>query len=159
MALINATTKLTLASSVELAQTGPQRRRGLLGRDRMAEGSAMVITRCNAVHTIGMRFPIDVAFVDSRGRVKKVVEDLAPWRIALSPFATTVIEFRLLRAMVERLGEVVTHEELLAAGWPDVPDPAPEWLKPHMARLREKLVSVGAPVPVAVRGVGYRLDA
>jgi two-component system KDP operon response regulator KdpE len=76
-----------------------------------------------------------------------------------SPLPTTVIEFRLLRAMVERLGEVVTHDELLAAGWPDVPDPAPEWLKPHLARLREKLLNVGAPVPVAVRGVGYRLDA
>lgn len=72
---------------------------------------------------------------------------------------TTVIEFRLLRAMVEHLGEVVSHDDLLAAGWPDVPDPAPEWLKPHLARLREKLVSAGAPVPVAVRGVGYRLDA
>jgi DNA-binding response OmpR family regulator len=75
------------------------------------------------------------------------------------PLPTTVIEFRLLRAMVERIGEVVTHDELLAAGWPDVPDPAPEWLKPHLARLREKLVGAGAPVPVAVRGVGYRLDA
>ena len=74
------------------------------------------------------------------------------------PLPTTVIEFRLLRAMVERLGEVVTHGELLAAGWPDVPDPDPLWLKPHLARLREKLVSAGAPVPVAVRGVGYRLD-
>jgi DNA-binding response OmpR family regulator len=76
-----------------------------------------------------------------------------------SPLPTTVIEFRLLRAMIERLGEVVRHDELLAAGWPDVPDPAPEWLKPHLARLREKLVNAGAPVPVAVRGVGYRLDA
>jgi DNA-binding response OmpR family regulator len=74
------------------------------------------------------------------------------------PLPTTVIEFRLLRAMIERLGEVVTHDELLGAGWPDVPDPAPEWLKPHLARLREKLVTAGAPVPVAVRGVGYRLD-
>jgi DNA-binding response OmpR family regulator len=75
-----------------------------------------------------------------------------------APLPATVIEFRLLRAMIERLGEVVTHDQLLAAGWPDVPDPAPEWLKPHLARLREKLVAVGAPVPVAVRGVGYRLD-
>jgi DNA-binding response OmpR family regulator len=74
------------------------------------------------------------------------------------PLPTTVIEFRLLRALVERIGEVVTHDELLAAGWPDVPDPAPEWLKPHLARLREKLLGAGAPVPVAVRGVGYRLD-
>jgi DNA-binding response OmpR family regulator len=76
-----------------------------------------------------------------------------------TPLPATVTEFRLLRAMVERLGEVVPHDELLAAGWPDVPDPDPLWLKPHLARLREKLVSAGAPVPVAVRGVGYRLDA
>lgn len=76
-----------------------------------------------------------------------------------SPLPTTVTEFRLLRAMVERLGEVVPHDELLAAGWPDVPDPDPLWLKPHLARLREKLITAGAPVPVAVRGVGYRLDA
>jgi DNA-binding response OmpR family regulator len=75
------------------------------------------------------------------------------------PLPCTVTEFRLLRAMVERLSEVVSHEELLAAGWPDVPDPDPLWLKPHLARLREKLVAAGAPVPVAVRGVGYRLDA
>jgi uncharacterized membrane protein (UPF0127 family) len=40
-----------------------------------------------------MRFRIDVAFVDRQGLVRKVVEDLAPWRIALSPLATTVIEF------------------------------------------------------------------
>lgn len=76
-----------------------------------------------------------------------------------TPLPTTVTEFRLLRIMVERLGEVVPHDELLAAGWPDVPDPDPLWLKPHLARLREKLVTAGAPVPVAVRGVGYRLDA
>lgn len=75
------------------------------------------------------------------------------------PLPTTVTEFRLLRSMVERLGEVVTHDELLAAGWPEVPDPDPLWLKPHLARLREKLVTAGAPVPIAVRGVGYRLDA
>jgi DNA-binding response OmpR family regulator len=75
------------------------------------------------------------------------------------PLPTTVTEFRLLRAMVERLGEVVLHQELLDAGWPDVPDPDPLWLKPHLARLREKLIAAGAPVPVAVRGVGYRLDA
>jgi uncharacterized membrane protein (UPF0127 family) len=93
MALINASTRAAVASSVEIAQTSAQRRRGLLGRDGMAAGSALVITRCNAVHTFGMRFRIDVAFVDRHGLVRKVVEDLAPWRIALSPLATTVIEF------------------------------------------------------------------
>ena len=48
--------------------------------------------------------------------------------------------------------------DLLAYAWPGVADPDPLWLKPHLARLRTKLVAAGAPVPVAVRGVGYRLD-
>jgi DNA-binding response OmpR family regulator len=78
------------------------------------------------------------------------------WRGTAVP--ATVTEFRLLRLLVERIGEVVTHDELLAAGWPDVPDPDPLWLKPHLARLREKLISIGAPIPIAVRGVGYLLE-
>jgi DNA-binding response OmpR family regulator len=72
--------------------------------------------------------------------------------------AVTNIEFRLLDALVERAGEVVARDELLAAGWPDTPDPDPLWLKSHVARLRDKLSAAGAPVPTAVRGVGYRLD-
>ncbi|HYI20999.1 MAG TPA: response regulator transcription factor [Candidatus Limnocylindrales bacterium] len=78
------------------------------------------------------------------------------WRGALVP--ATAIEFRLLAALVEHLGELVSHADLLASGWPDVPDPDPLWLKPHLARLRDKLEAVGAPQPTAVRGVGYRLD-
>ena len=34
----------------------------------------------------------------------------------------------------------------------------PQWLKPHLARLRSKLEEAGAPVPASVRGVGYRLE-
>jgi DNA-binding response OmpR family regulator len=79
------------------------------------------------------------------------------WRDMLVP--ATAIEFRLLATLIERLGELVTHAELLAAGWPGVPDPDPLWLKPHLARLRDKLTAVGAPIPTAVRGVGYRLEA
>lgn len=78
------------------------------------------------------------------------------WRGTALPL--TAIEFRLLAAQVERLGEVTAHDELLANGWPGVPDPDPLWLKPHMARLRDKLEAVGAPLPSAIRGVGYRLD-
>ncbi len=70
----------------------------------------------------------------------------------------TIIEFRLLRVLIERLGEVVPHADLLAAGWPGVPDPDPLWLKPHLARLRDKLGHAGAAKPSAVRAVGYRLD-
>lgn len=72
--------------------------------------------------------------------------------------SATAIEFRLLAALIEHLGELVPHADLLAAGWPTEVDPDPLWLKPHLARLRDKLRAVGAPVPTALRGVGYRLE-
>jgi DNA-binding response OmpR family regulator len=78
------------------------------------------------------------------------------WRGRVIP--ATAIEFLLLETLIERIGELVPHTDLLAAGWPDVQDPDPLWLKPHLARLRDKLRASGAPVPVAVRGVGYRLE-
>ena len=69
----------------------------------------------------------------------------------------TPTEFRLLAALIARAGEVVERKALLRAGWPEERDPDPEWLKAHLARLRSKLVSAGAPDLVNVRGVGYRL--
>lgn len=58
-------------ASVETADTRAERRRGLLGRDTI--DGAYVIAPCRWVHTIGMQFPIDVAFVDDDHRVVKVV--------------------------------------------------------------------------------------
>ena len=69
----------------------------------------------------------------------------------------TKTEFLLLAALVQARGRVVPHARLLAAGWPGERDPDPQWLKPHVARLRGKLVAAGGPVPASVRGVGYRL--
>jgi DNA-binding response OmpR family regulator len=69
----------------------------------------------------------------------------------------TPTEFRLLAALAARPGELVERKALLRAGWPDERDPDPEWLKAHLARLRSKLESAGAPVPANVRGVGYKL--
>ncbi len=74
-----------------------------------------------------------------------------------SALALTPTEFRLLAALASRAGEVVDRRALLRAAWPDERDPDPEWLKAHLARLRSKLEGAGGPIPVNVRGVGYRL--
>ncbi len=58
-------------ASAECATTGAERRHGLLGRDTF--DGAMVIEPCRWVHTIGMRFPIDVAFLDADGLVLRTV--------------------------------------------------------------------------------------
>lgn len=58
-------------ASAEVAEGSSAKRRGLLGRDGI-EG-CFVIERCRWIHTIGMRFPIDVAFVDAEGSVLKTM--------------------------------------------------------------------------------------
>ena len=91
-ALVNARSGDIVATFVEVAATRAARRRGLLGRDTLPEGAALVITRSNAVHTFGMRFPLDVIFVDGTGVVRKIVRGLRPWRLAASPLARNVVE-------------------------------------------------------------------
>ncbi len=51
------------------------------------------------------------------------------------------------------------HLRLVRAGWPAEADPDLLWLKPHVARLRRKVQAAGGPEIVALRGVGYRLEA
>jgi uncharacterized protein len=90
--LVNAHTGEVIARTVELARTRATRRRGLLGRTGLPPGSALAITLCKAVHTIGMKFTIDVVFVDSTGTVRTIVKALKPRRIAVSPMASVAIE-------------------------------------------------------------------
>jgi uncharacterized protein len=57
--------------TLEIADTRSTRRRGLLGRDSVGEG-ALLLTKCRSVHTMGMRFPIDVAHLSTSMSVLKV---------------------------------------------------------------------------------------
>jgi uncharacterized membrane protein (UPF0127 family) len=77
-------------ASAELAETRAARRKGLLGRSEL--DGALVIRPCRGVHTIGMKFAIDVAFVDQDGVVVKTLQ-MARHRISMPVFPTrTVIE-------------------------------------------------------------------
>jgi uncharacterized protein len=93
-ALVNERTGSVVAETLETAFDSGTRRRGLLGRDDLAAGTALVLAPCNAVHTVKMRFPIDVVFVARDGRVTKIVERLAAWRAAVSFAAFATIELR-----------------------------------------------------------------
>ena len=80
--LINQRTNAVIARDVEIANTRETRNRGLLGRDRLDSGSALLISPCLAVHTAFMRFAIDAVYLDKAGRVVKVASDLRPWHFA-----------------------------------------------------------------------------
>ena len=89
---MNDRTRSAVALEVDVAATRATRRRGLLGRDSLGATEGLLLTPCKAVHTVGMRFPIDVIFVDRDGRAVRIVPALAPWRIAMSARAKAVIE-------------------------------------------------------------------
>lgn len=58
-------------ASAEVARTRSERRRGLLGRHHL--DGALVLTDCRWIHTVRMRFPLDVAYLDAEGVVVKTV--------------------------------------------------------------------------------------
>ena len=67
-------------ASAEVARGFRARTVGLLGRDRESVTGALVFRPCRQVHTLGMRFPIDVAFCDRDGVVLRT-RTVAPWRV------------------------------------------------------------------------------
>jgi uncharacterized membrane protein (UPF0127 family) len=59
-------------ASAEVAESRQERRRGLMGREGL--DGALVIERCRWIHTFGMKFPIDVAYLDDDGIVVKTLQ-------------------------------------------------------------------------------------
>lgn len=67
---------------------------GLLGRSAVDPDEALLIDGCRAVHTLGMRMPIDVVFLSSNNVVVDVSENLAPWRFAFCANSRRVLELQ-----------------------------------------------------------------
>lgn len=79
---------------------------GLMGRRSLPPGYAVLFPRCDSVHTAWMRMPIDVVFLDARGRVLEVRSGVPPWRVARRRGAAAVLECGAGRA-----------EAVLSARW------------------------------------------
>jgi hypothetical protein len=70
-----------LAEKAERAETFVDRLRGLLGRASLGPDAALLIERCGAIHTLGMRFALDAVFLDRSWRVTRVVRNVRPGRL------------------------------------------------------------------------------
>ncbi len=82
MKVLNLSKETVLAGRAALADTAAARLRGLLGRSGLGPDEGLVITRCRSIHMFFMRFPIDAVFVDRKGRIVGLVEDIRPFRIS-----------------------------------------------------------------------------
>jgi len=88
----NLTRGTTLATRTLIAGTSAERRRGLLGTESLRPGDGLWIAPCEAIHTLGMKWSIDAIFMDKSYRVRKVSQNLRPWRIAICWTAASVLE-------------------------------------------------------------------
>jgi uncharacterized membrane protein (UPF0127 family) len=80
----NKTRQIYLATSLALADTHWTRLRGLVGASRsdFGNGCGLWIVPCRGVHTLAMRFPIDVVYLDRSQTVVYIEKGLQPWRFA-----------------------------------------------------------------------------
>ena len=92
MKVFNITRQTLLASSVDVASSSSERRKGLLGRDSLAPREGLWIVPCESIHTFFMKFSIDIIYLDRSMRVRKVRSNVPPWRLSACPTAHSVIE-------------------------------------------------------------------
>jgi uncharacterized membrane protein (UPF0127 family) len=122
----NRTRQIFLASVLAVADTHWTRLRGLLGLDtgEFGKGRGLWIVPCRGVHTLGMRFPIDVVYLDRQMKVIHVQSELQPWRVApVRGQAASVLELPC-RTAVET-GTAVGDRIEITVG-PDHPGTHPE---------------------------------
>lgn len=93
MKAVNLNNQRELATNLVVARNMFSRMRGLLCKDSLPPGDALLIKPCNGIHTFGMRFAIDVIFLDRKNHVVAVAKDLRPNHLSrLHLRATSVIE-------------------------------------------------------------------
>ena len=83
---------------------------GLLATPRLDDPCGLWISPCPSVHTVGMRYAIDVIFLAPDGRILKLCPQLRPWRAAGVRSAHSTLELRagLAQQLDLQAGQVLT---------------------------------------------------
>jgi uncharacterized membrane protein (UPF0127 family) len=89
---INLTRQTTVVSRLEIADTAAKRAKGLLGRMQLAKGTGMWIVPCEAIHTFGMQFPIDLVYLNHSNEVVKLCSAVKRNRMSMCISAHSVLE-------------------------------------------------------------------
>jgi hypothetical protein len=90
--ILNRTRQTVLATEADVADTSRKRNVGLLKHKSLPEGQGLWIVPCEGIHTFGMKFPIDVLFLDRKKKVLKIRPNMGPFRISLCLPAHSVLE-------------------------------------------------------------------
>src|SRR5215213_268553 len=77
--------------NVRIARTFGKRCIGLLNRSSLAVDEGLMLIPGGSVHTFGMRFAIDLIFLDGQFKVLKIAPRVRPWRAAIAPRGTRYV--------------------------------------------------------------------
>ena len=81
----------SVARQVAMATNFLDRFRGLLAHKQLDDEEGLLLRPGGNVHTIGMRFPLDLVFLDAQMRINKIARGVPPWRISRSPRQTSCV--------------------------------------------------------------------
>ena len=81
----------TQLSRTQVANTFFSRLVGLLSRKQLGPDEALLIVPCTSIHTIGMRFTIDVVFLDKDNKVLGISLHVKPYRMRWAPKGTVSV--------------------------------------------------------------------
>jgi uncharacterized membrane protein (UPF0127 family) len=102
-----------ISSRVFIADSFFRRFSGLLFRKPLKSGEVFILKNCRSIHTIGMRYSLDAAFMDNDGKIIAVFENFGPWKI--TPYiakAVSVLEARsgFLKKRLLAVGDRIIFE-------------------------------------------------
>jgi uncharacterized membrane protein (UPF0127 family) len=90
--ILNSTRSVVLGDRVAVADDSRTRRTGLLKHTSLERGEGLWIAPCEAVHTFGMKFVIDVVFLSRKKKVLKIRKNMPKRRVAICLRAHSVLE-------------------------------------------------------------------
>ena len=99
---------------VKIADTFISRFRGLMLQKQLKPGHGLIITKCNSVHMMFMRFAIDVVYLDKNFCIRKIVRNLKPWiGVSMCIGAHCVLELKAGEAdrLNLQIGQIIKYEK------------------------------------------------
>lgn len=102
--LIHKESNNIIASHVITAKALKQRIKGLIGHKELQKQEAFWITACPSIHTLFMKFPVDVIFTDKKFCIVSLFANVAAGRVLFGGFKSRhVFEMRTGQIQIHKL--------------------------------------------------------
>ena len=112
----NNSNNRVIGEKIKIADSFWGRFRGLMLAEQLQEGEGLLISPCNSIHMMFMKFPIDAVFLDAENKVKALYSKLKPW-VGFSSWhrdASQVLEIKegMIAKTELKIGDILSMESL-----------------------------------------------